>query len=98
MSARRRGRGEGSIVRRADGRWMAVVDLGWRDGRRHRKAFYGRTRAAVRDKLTKALRDTQQGLPIPSERQTVGQYLDESLTASQKIECDRSRSRAIART
>ena len=27
----RRGRGEGSITKRADGRWMARVDLGWQD-------------------------------------------------------------------
>ena len=33
----RRGRGEGSITRRADGRWMARVDLGWQDGKRRRK-------------------------------------------------------------
>lgn len=34
MSARRRGRGEGSICQRPDGRWMGRVDLGWRDGKR----------------------------------------------------------------
>jgi hypothetical protein len=33
MSRRRRGRGEGSIVQRADGRWMGRVDLGWRNGK-----------------------------------------------------------------
>ena len=37
MNTRRRGRGEGSIVQRADGRWMARVDLGWQDGKRRRK-------------------------------------------------------------
>jgi len=34
MSTRRRGRGEGSIVRRTDGRWMGRIDLGWQDGKR----------------------------------------------------------------
>ena len=37
--ATRRGRGEGSITRRADGRWMARVDLGWQDGKRRRKTL-----------------------------------------------------------
>jgi integrase len=53
----RRGRGEGSITKRADGRWMARVDLGWRDGRRRYKSVYGRTRRQASDKLTKALRE-----------------------------------------
>jgi integrase len=56
----RRGRGEGSITKRADGRWMARVDLGWRDGRRRYKSVYGRTRRQASDKLTKALREVQQ--------------------------------------
>ena len=43
MSTRRRGRGEGSIVQRADSRWMARVDLGWQDGKRRSKAIYGRS-------------------------------------------------------
>jgi integrase len=72
---RRRGRGEGSITQRSDGRWMARVDLGWQDGKRRYKAVYGRTRRAVSDKLTKALRDVQQGTALPDERQTVEQYL-----------------------
>jgi hypothetical protein len=45
MNVRRRGRGEGSIVQRADGRWMARVDLGWQDGKRRSKAIYGSVRA-----------------------------------------------------
>lgn len=62
--AKRRGHGEGSISQRADGRWMARVDLGWENGRRRYKALYGRTRRDVAGKLTKVLRDVQ--------RQTVG--------------------------
>ena len=60
----RRGRGEGSISQRRDGRWMARVDLGWYEGRRRYKAVYGHTRREVADKLTKLLRDTQQGIPL----------------------------------
>jgi integrase len=51
MTARRRGHGEGSIYRRSDGRWAAMVDLGWHAGKRRRKFLYGRTRAEVAKKL-----------------------------------------------
>ena len=75
--ARRRGRGEGSIVQRADGRWMASVDLGWENGKRRRKAYYGATRAAVAAKLTKGLRAVQQGATsLGDERQTMKQFLE----------------------
>lgn len=73
---KRRGRGEGSITQRPDGRWMARIDLGWQDGRRRYKTVYGRTRRDVADKLTSVLRSVQQGAIIPDERQTVAQYLD----------------------
>ncbi|MGD9724361.1 MAG: tyrosine-type recombinase/integrase [Pirellulales bacterium] len=78
--AKKRGNREGSIFQRADGRWCAVVSLGWRNGRRHRKHFYGETRADVREQLTAALRAHQQGLPVDPERQTVAQFLDRWLT------------------
>src|SRR5690349_2689115 len=42
--ARRRGRGEGSIYQRADGRWQVRIDLGRApDGRRQRKSAYAPT-------------------------------------------------------
>ena len=75
MSARRRGRGEGSIVQRADGRWMARVDLGWQDGKRRSKAIYGRTRRAVADALRDAVRAAQQGTLVGNERQTILEFL-----------------------
>lgn len=69
---RRRGRDEGGIRQRTDGRWEATMSLG--GGKR--KSWYGRTRAEVRDKLTAALRDRERGiLPSSDERQTVAQYL-----------------------
>jgi integrase len=67
----RRGNGEGSITQLKDGRWQARVSLP--NGRR--KAFYGRTRRDVAEKLKKALADQQQGLPLVGERLTVGQFL-----------------------
>ena len=54
---------------------MARVDLGWRNGHRVQKALYGRTQAEVIEKLGKALQQVRQGLPIPGERQSVGEFL-----------------------
>lgn len=81
MASSKRGQGEGSITQRADGLWEAKISLGYAAGadgktRRVRKSFYGRTRKEVADKLAKALRDHQEGLPVAVERQTVGQFLD----------------------
>lgn len=73
--AGKRGNGEGSIFKRADGRWCAQVDLGYVNGKRKRKYLYGTTRRAVQQRLTKVLRDVQQGLPVAMERQTVAQFL-----------------------
>ncbi len=73
--SRRRGRGEGNITQRPDGRWVARVDQGWEGGKRRRKAVYGKTRREVAGKLTKLLRDVQQGTVIPDERVTVTQFL-----------------------
>ena len=73
--ATRRGRGEGSVTRRADGRWMARVDLGWQDGKRCRKTLYGRTKRDVQDKLRVMLHRTDQGLPLVPEQETVGAFL-----------------------
>ena len=71
----RRGRGEGSITRRADGRWMARVDLGWQDGKRRRKTLYGRTKREVQDRLRETLHRTEKGLPPIPEQETVGAFL-----------------------
>ena len=78
--AGRRGHGEGSIYQReSDGKWCATVDLGYVNGKRKRKVIYGKTRKEVVEKLKAALRDHQQGLPLPSERQTVADFLTEYL-------------------
>lgn len=55
--AKRRGKGEGTISKRKDGRFMARVDIG-RDpatGRRRRKTVYGATRRIVAKGLSKLL-------------------------------------------
>ncbi len=67
----RRGNNEGSIRKRADGRWEALISL----PNGSRKSFYGRTRQAVQRKLAQAQRDVASGLPIVGDRQTMEQYL-----------------------
>jgi integrase len=50
--ARKRGQNEGSIFRRADGRWCGAVSFGWKNGRRVRRYIYRSTAEAVRRALT----------------------------------------------
>ena len=71
----RRGRGEGSITKRNDGRWMARVDLGWQDGKRRRKTIYGRTKRDVQEKLREVLHRTDHGMAPVGEQETVGTFL-----------------------
>ncbi len=71
----KRGQNEGTIVKRADGRWVAALNLGYADGKRKRKWYYGKTRKEVQEALTAGMRDLQRGLPVSATRQTVGQFL-----------------------
>jgi integrase len=82
--SKKRGAGEGSIYQRADGMWVAVVHDGYKNGKRKRKYLYAKTRAAVKDKLAKALHDQLEGRPISFERQTVAQFLTYWLEESVK--------------
>ena len=71
--AGKRANGEGSIYQQNDGRWVSAITLLSSE----RKRYYGRTRHEVHDRLTKALKVRQDGLPIAlDDRLTVGQYLD----------------------
>ncbi len=74
----RRGNSEGSITRRADGRWMGRVRL--RDGTR--RAVYGRNHAEVVAKLREAVGLADRGLPQPSGTETVESFLASWLESS----------------
>lgn len=80
----KRGNGEGSIFKREDGRWCAAISAGWRNGKVLRKYIYGQTKDEVRQKLTKAKRDQDMGLPIAMERQKLSDYLHNWLENSAK--------------
>ena len=74
--ARKRGNNEGSITRRKDdGRWMARYTLHTAEGPK-RKTLYGKTRAEVSTKLTKAMANRDGGLFFDAGSFTVGEYLD----------------------
>ena len=74
MAARRRGRGEGSIYRRKDGRWVGQYEVGGK-----RRYVYGKTRKEAASKMTKAVADGNEGLIFDSDHFTLAQYLDRCL-------------------
>ena len=71
----RRSRGEGSIFKRADGRWAGVAT--GLNG--HRCYVYGKSRAEAARKLAELTRQRDSGLPMPTGRQTVAAFLAEWL-------------------
>jgi integrase len=69
--------GEGTIVHRGDGRWMASITVGRNeDGTLKRRSFYGKTRRKVSDKVTTARSEILAGTYIEPSKLTVGQWLD----------------------
>lgn len=77
----RRGKGEGTIRERADGRWEAIITLPSSGGARKRKSFFGRTRAEAALKMRTAQKSLDDGLTLPNERRTLGAFLAEWLEA-----------------
>lgn len=76
----RRGNSEGSIRKRSDGRWEALLRL--TDGTR--KSLYAQTRLEVSRKLKDFQRDLDKGITTPKDgRQTFGAYLDTWLATKQ---------------
>lgn len=70
---KRRGKGEGSIRLRPDGRWEARHQLP--DG--SQKSLYAKTRQEAARRLNEALNDLERGIITPKDgRQTLGAYLE----------------------
>ncbi len=67
----RRGRGEGTIYQRKDGRWVA--ELSTEDGKR--KSLYGKTQEEVIAKLKQAEYEKRQGILATGPKQKLGEYL-----------------------
>lgn len=74
---KRRGNGEGSIFQRSDGLWTATITVGYADnGKRKRRAVYGKTKREVQDKLTRMQHQKMDGVLSESDVQTVAVFLD----------------------
>src|SRR6266571_2753639 len=95
----RRGSGEGTIQKRADGRWFAALDVGYVKGVRKRKTLYGKTRREVGEKLNAALRARATGQPLPDERRMTGDYLkmwiEDIVPGTVKVQTERSYARVL---
>lgn len=65
-----RANNEGSIFKRADGRWTAAVSVG--GGRR--KFIYGKTREEVASSMLDVQRSVRDGISVPSDRLTVRDF------------------------
>jgi integrase len=79
VAVKQRGHGEGSIGFYG-GRWIAQASI---DGGARRR-FYGKTRAEANAKLQSALGAVRAGLPVPTDRLTVAEYLDDWLTGASR--------------
>lgn len=64
-------RGDGSVYRRADGKWVGAFVLP--NGRR--RYLYAKTQRDVREKLRRLRIRVEQGRPVEDDRRTVGEYL-----------------------
>ena len=87
----RRGRGEGTVYRRADGRWEAAFGVG---GRRQR--YVARSQRDVRIKLLAARRALEQGIVLSGSSQRVEAYLTQWLEDSVRPSVRWSTHRAYA--
>lgn len=82
VSKSRRGRGEGTILPRADGTWYAQISNGVSiKGKRNRITVTGKTKAEARDKLAKKLSSRAEGTLISPDQITVGGFLARWLLA-----------------
>ena len=74
--AQRRGTGEGSVYRQADGGWIAAIELG-RDatGQRIRKTAKAKTKREVLVKIEAIKARHAAGLPVSDDKRTTADYL-----------------------
>lgn len=79
---RRSAYGSGTIRQRKDGTWEARVTLGSDPGtgKQIRRSIYGSTQKEVRQKMTAALRDIDDGTYTEPQRMTVKKWFDEWMT------------------
>ncbi len=74
---KRRGRGEGAIYQRPDGRWVATVSLGYgANGKRKRRTVYGKSKQEAQTKLNKLTSSSMASTLVDIDKQTVAQFMD----------------------
>lgn len=71
----RRARGEGAIYQRSDGRWEAVLQLGYAKGKRKRWKRVAPTKKAAAEALARLQHQADAGLTIDTAGMTVGEWL-----------------------
>lgn len=79
---RRRFNGEGSIVQRKDGRWMARFYVDTTSGARKRKAVYGHNWQEAYDKMRDQQDKARHGVPMPDRSWKLADWLDHWLETS----------------
>lgn len=98
MARSRRGRGEGSIFQRKDGRWVGRVSLGrGGDGRRKQRTVYGRTKAQVQQKLLAIQQHASEGTLADINKAALSQYLSHWLEHRQLKPTTRERYEQLVR-
>ena len=83
----RRANGEGSVYRRADGRWAGAFYVLRPDGGRQRRTAYGKTRKEVSAKLTEMAAKTAAGVPLAVKSWTVASYADYWIASVVEARC-----------
>ncbi len=72
----RRGRGEGTVYLRKDGRWAGSINVESSDGKRKRKYLYGESKQEAQDKVNTALYEQKQGMLVTGPQLTVKKYME----------------------
>ena len=94
---RKRGQGEGSIFYIESKKlWCAKVTVGKdENGKQKQKAFYGKTRKEVQEKLTATVNDINQNIYIEPSKMTVNQWVDIWLTEYKNLLYDLEHTEAM---
>ncbi len=78
INTKTRGKQAGGIYKRANGLWVATIELGYEGGKRKRKFITSTTKAALLEKLEAARKQERDGVQDP-DRLTVGAVVEEWL-------------------
>jgi len=71
-----RGKGEGTVFKLKNrDLWIARLNLGYKNGKRQRMDFSGKTQKEAREKMAKAMEQVKNGQALLDPKLTVGQFL-----------------------